>query len=317
MCIKTLNSRQRRNMQREQENSNEPSAETANPLVAEPQNPQNEVLAAIGQLTNLISTFIQNQNAAAQSPTPAANVQGSAPMQPTPPMAQSHNTQLPSPPPFRPYRSTLPDFIKSNRYFDGAFGKPDEAEDWLAQIERSFAAFEVPPHLQLDYGTYMIRFNARVWWESKRRELPTPATWQMFRHEFLENYFPGSLRVQYSADFLHISQRGRTVEQYETEFSRLLQYAPESYKHSEELKRQVFLNGLDEELRIRLEEFDIRTFHQLVERARIIEGAKKRKARVPEKKTFVFGKKPFEASSSGYNPKRFKSAGMGETANPL
>ena len=107
---------------------------------------------------------------------------------------QSHTIPLPLPPPSRPYKSFLHEFIRSNRYFEGAFCKLDEVEDSLAQIERSFDAFEVPHYLRDKYGTYILRLNARAWWESKRRELMPPVTWEMFRCEFLENYFLGSLR---------------------------------------------------------------------------------------------------------------------------
>src|SRR5262249_49729881 len=71
-------------------------------------------------------------------------------------------------------------------------------------------------------------------------------------------------------------------------------------------KRQVFLRGLDEDLRIRLEEFDLRTFRELVERARIIDGARKRKNPTPEKKTFMFRKRQYDGPSSNFQQKKFK-----------
>ena len=42
---------------------------------------------------------------------------------------------VPLPPPpllLNQPRNTLPDFMKCNRYFDGATGYPNEVEDWLA-----------------------------------------------------------------------------------------------------------------------------------------------------------------------------------------
>ena len=190
--------------------------------------------------------------------------------------------------------------MKCNRYFEGNSGKPDEAEDWLAQIERSFVVFEVPQHLRVEYGTYMLRLRARTWWDSRRRDLPEPITWAVFRQNFLKEYFPTSLRVKYSADFLHLAQRGRSIDQYETEFSRLLQYAPESYRTSEELKVQIFLGGLDDDLRCRLEEFEVTTYQALVEKARVLENARKKKF-VP--RTNTFGKRPYD--NAGFN-QRFK-----------
>ena len=183
--------------------------------MAAPQpNHLNEVLAAMNRLVDMVGQLVQgNQHAPAPAPAPApiAAPADAAPpavperVPPSPP-ALMDPVPLPPPPPLRQYRSSLPDFTKCNHYFDGNPGQPDKAEDWLAQIERSFAAFEVPQHLRVDYGTYMLCFRACILWESKRRDFVELVTWELFRRSFLTKFFLASLRVKYSVDFLHLSQ---------------------------------------------------------------------------------------------------------------
>ena len=89
---------------------------------------------------------------------------------------------LPPPPPIvTPQRNMLSEFIKCNRYFEGQSGKPEEAEDWLAQIERSFGVFQVPETLKVPYRTYLLRLRSRLLWDSKQRTLLQPITWETFR----------------------------------------------------------------------------------------------------------------------------------------
>ena len=72
-----------------------------------------------------------------------------------------------------------------------------------------------------------------------------------------------------------------------------MQHAPESYRTSEELKIQVFLGGLDEDLRCQLEEFEVTTYQAFVEKARVLENANKKKS---APKLAVFNKRSFDES---------------------
>ena len=118
----------------------------------------------------------------------------------------SHPEQgFPSPPIVMPHQIVLPKFINCNHYFEGMPGKPEEAENWLAHIERLFGVFQVPEALKVPYGSYLLRLRARIWWDSKQRTLLHPITWETFRQEFLKEYFPSSLTAKYCTDLMNLA----------------------------------------------------------------------------------------------------------------
>src|SRR5262249_45593716 len=109
-----------------------------------------DIFQAIQQQNALLLQVLQNGQAPQAVPPPARknNVPNQYPAkgqaahnEQNEPAADMQGPELPPPPPLRPQRNILPEFIKWNRYFEGLPGKPEEAEDWLAQIERSFDVF--------------------------------------------------------------------------------------------------------------------------------------------------------------------------------
>ena len=55
------------------------------------------------------------------------------------------------------------------------------------------------------------------------RELPI--TWEDFRDEFLERYFPIDLLIQKENEFVDLIQGHRTVAEYEAQFIELAEFA--------------------------------------------------------------------------------------------
>src|SRR5262249_167565 len=109
----------------EQQDENQPPEQPAAP----PPNPPVDANAILAHLAQVLNGFLQpNQNAPPPALAHSPPAQASVAM-PAPAPAPAYDAPLPPPPPPRPYKSTLPDFIKSNRYFDRDFGKPDEGED--------------------------------------------------------------------------------------------------------------------------------------------------------------------------------------------
>ena len=56
------------------------------------------------------------------------------------------------------------------------------------------------------------------------RELPI--TWEDFRDEFLERYFPIDLHIQKENEFADLIQGHRTMTEYEAQFIELAEFAP-------------------------------------------------------------------------------------------
>src|SRR5262249_50541720 len=115
-----------------------------------------------------------------------------------------------------------------------------------------------------------------------------------------------------STDLMNLSQGSRTVDEYEHEFNRLLQFAPDAYKDSDELKRQTFMAGLEPHFQRRFAEFEIVDFAALVEKARIIERARKYEVERYKKRGQTLGKRTHENIGTSFVPKKgkfFKTAG--------
>ena len=70
--------------------------------------------------------------------------------------------------------------------------------------------------------------SAQDWWRAMvsdwDRELPI--TWEDFRDEFLEKYFPVDLCIQKENEFTNLIQGHHTVSQYEARFIELAEFAP-------------------------------------------------------------------------------------------
>ena len=160
-------------------------------------NPTNVDIGIVTQLVQNLSTTFQQQmqqnqqqilqmqqQLQALQQLVTGNQQQAQPPQAQPQQAQQQPVQqLPVQPPQQqqPHhahttRITLPDFIKSNRYFDGSSNDPAIVEDWLSQVERSFVVYEIQENQKVAYGTYLLKMDARIWWDSKQGTITPPVT---------------------------------------------------------------------------------------------------------------------------------------------
>src|SRR5262249_51552948 len=97
--------------------------------------------------------------------------------------------------------------------------------------------------------------------------MPPPVTWEVFRREFLKEYFSSSLRAKFSTDLMNLTQGSKTINEYEHEFNRLLQFSPDAYRDNDKLKRQTFMAGLVPNFQRRLAEFEIADYPAMIEKA--------------------------------------------------
>ena len=56
-------------------------------------------------------------------------------------------------------------------------------------------------------------------------------------------FFPENVRQQMLQDFYTLQQDNRTVEEYESELSRLMRFLPYAMKGNEEARKSNFLTG--------------------------------------------------------------------------
>ncbi|XP_047149502.1 uncharacterized protein LOC124821629, partial [Vigna umbellata] len=149
---------------------------------------------------------------------------------------------------------------------------PDEADQWLRDMERIFNAKRCPDENRLAYTEYLLTGEASHWWASARAILTDAQqqiTWEVFRNKFYEEYFPDSVRFAKEVEFLQLVQGGMSVSEYTNKFKHLVRF--NTMATSEEWQCRKFENGLRSDLKVMISSLCIRTFPAMVERAKVLE----------------------------------------------
>ncbi|XP_047177955.1 uncharacterized protein LOC124844982 [Vigna umbellata] len=149
---------------------------------------------------------------------------------------------------------------------------PDEADQWLRDMERIFNAKRCPDETRLAFAEYLLTGEASHWWASMRAILTdaqNPITWEVFRSKFYEEYFLDSVRFAKEVEFLQLVQGGMSVSEYTNKFKHLVRF--NTMATSEEWQCRKFENGLRSDLKVLISSLCIRTFPAMVERAKVLE----------------------------------------------
>ncbi|XP_047164009.1 uncharacterized protein LOC124833544, partial [Vigna umbellata] len=198
------------------------------------------------------------------------------------------------------------DFLRhSPAKFNGK-ATPDEADDWICNLEKIFEAIECIEGQKLVFATYMLAGEAEYWWRGMQRSMDTRgevATWEHFRARFLERYFSASAKQQRESQFLAFQQGSMYVQDYKERFEYLARFYTQNM--SEDWKCRRFKQGLRHHLLKALVHLKINEFSELVEQATIVERLDE-SGRVMrnQKGSFSMGKqqkKPYE------RPQEFRS----------
>ncbi|XP_057506535.1 uncharacterized protein LOC130789736 [Actinidia eriantha] len=177
----------------------------------------------------------------------------------------------------RPVRGTTlhEQFIKLNpTEFMGATD-PLVDEEWLKKLDAIFEVMEVTDEQKLTLTTFMLRGEARNWWESMRRMQNVqpegvPISWQRFVKIFNNQYFSCIYRMQKEQEFMSLKKRTMSVVEYEEKFIALSQFVPEMVR-AEDMKCRRFEQGLDWQIRSCVSMFEINIYSELVNKAKIVE----------------------------------------------
>ncbi|CAA7023168.1 unnamed protein product [Microthlaspi erraticum] len=176
--------------------------------------------------------------------------------------------------------STSPDFLKivtmmknlgSTHYGGGT--NPFDADSWLQNLEKNFAATRCPEDYKKDVSVYYLEKDAASWWSTIEHYYNNPeATWQEFRKEFTRKYFPPETRDRLEAQFLRLEQGKRSVRNYKVEFTRLRRYVKYGQDDEAAITRR-FMHGLRPEIQSRLQVVEYISYLELVGRAVNVEAA--------------------------------------------
>ncbi|XP_057478100.1 uncharacterized protein LOC130765643 [Actinidia eriantha] len=213
----------------------------------------------------------------------------------------------------RPVRGTTlyEQFMKLNSpEFMGATN-PLVAEEWLKKLDTIFEVIEVTDEQKLTLATFMLRGEARNWWETMRRMQNAqpegvPISWRRFVEIFNDQYFPRIYRMQKEQEFMSLKKKTMFVVEYEEKFTALSRFAPEMV-HTEDMKCRQFEWGLDWQIWSRVSMFEINIYSELVNKAKIAE----RDVMEFQNRREHFKKRRFD---SGAGPSRQRSSDVTTTA---
>ncbi|CAN6463009.1 unnamed protein product [Victoria cruziana] len=227
------------------------------------------LMASIQVLSNTVQTMAERQQL--QQPqhphndVPVTEAEVVPPLPPAVPVAPIEPAELigitPTAAQYKAFMGTKPP------RFTGREG-PDQAEEWLEEVEKAFEMMDTPARLWIRFGTFLLVDDAKAWWRSQVqiRFGGQQPTWEEFATQFRETYVPQVARERRIREFLELVQAGKPVADYAARFQHLQRYCPHLFS-SEKEQAGKFVWGLDEGLRPRVMSNNPRTLLEAVEMA--------------------------------------------------
>ncbi|KAF5458599.1 hypothetical protein F2P56_022620 [Juglans regia] len=136
-----------------------------------------------------------------------------------------------------------------------------KANKWLLDLDRTFEISGCTEEQKVQYVGHLLQGEAGIWWDTKRqlltRELGniTILTWERFKEEFDNRFFPESMKIQ----------------KYAAKFMELERFAPHLIA-TEKMQAQKFQAGLNPRIRSYVAGFCIHNFQEMVNVVAIAEA---------------------------------------------
>ncbi|GAU45188.1 hypothetical protein TSUD_178810 [Trifolium subterraneum] len=184
--------------------------------------------------------------------------------------------------PARDGEKRLDRFLKHKpSFFVGGFN-PDGAVKWVEEVEIIFDAMECANENKLALGTYMLREEANQWWKNAKLRIGNGGvviTWEMFKREFFNKYFPADVKNKKVVEFMRLEQGNMSVAEYAAKFESLCAFSPHyNTPEAENDKCVKFESGLRPDIKHIIGFAEIRNFTTLVAKARICDEDGKAKS---------------------------------------
>ncbi|XP_075504504.1 uncharacterized protein LOC142541946 [Primulina tabacum] len=157
--------------------------------------------------------------------------------------------------------------LRRNRVptFDGN-PDPEVSHNLLKNVETQLHLLEIPEELRVEVVTPFLEYRARKWWETVSPSLTVveEITWQIFKREFLKQYYPAEFRLQKLGEFGNFKQApDMSVMEYTSRFNDLGTYVP-TIMSDETLKIHRFKKGLNSRIQSALAVFKPNSFADLM-----------------------------------------------------
>src|SRR5688572_24818818 len=125
--------------------------------------------------------------------------------------------------------SRIRDFTRMNPPEFHGFKSNEDPQDFIEEIFKIVDIMGVASSVKAELVAYQLKGLARIWftqWKASRLVEDGPITWEMFKVDFLDNYFPMVLREAKMREFLNLKKGGMSVRDYVLRFFMLSKYAP-------------------------------------------------------------------------------------------
>ncbi|CAA0826246.1 Uncharacterized mitochondrial protein AtMg00860, partial [Striga hermonthica] len=157
-------------------------------------------------------------------------------------------------------------------------GDPRLVEEWIQGLETIFEITECTERQRIICAQLQMTGDARLWWNSYWGMRPGEKenlTWMQFKEMMEEKYYPVHYRAEMERQFLALSQKNRTVDEYEREFTRLGSFV-KYLVDTEAKKARRFQDGLQREIRHHVVEHCIQTYADIVVKAQEVDASFRR-----------------------------------------
>ncbi|XP_074323035.1 uncharacterized protein LOC141659982 [Apium graveolens] len=149
---------------------------------------------------------------------------------------------------------------------------PMDAEAWIDHIEKIFRVLNCCEQEKARFAIYRLEGDASIWWKSvvasHAAGYENTITWDVFKAQFDQRYFPASIREEYAREYQSITQKeDESVADFQVRFQRLAGYA-RSVAGTEEDKIMKFKWALKTSIRNHIIANRYTTMDSLVDSAR-------------------------------------------------
>jgi hypothetical protein len=211
---------------------------------------------------------------------------------------QPNQQQAPPPPP--PHQSRLVEFLRTRPTTFSQAKDPMDAEDWLKAVERKLMITQCTDRKKVLFAAHQLYGTVANWWKTYCNTHANVDTisWNEFKAHFRTDYVPrGTMKLK-RKEFTDLKQGGMTVNEYLNSFIQLSRYAPEDVS-TDEKKRDMFLNGLNDGIQFQLLNTDYTDFQHMVDKAIVIESKIKEMEKDGKRKVSFSG----QSSRSNVRPR--------------
>ncbi|KAK8600946.1 hypothetical protein V6N12_050791 [Hibiscus sabdariffa] len=153
----------------------------------------------------------------------------------------------------------------------GAAQPQERSEAWLESTTRILGQMECTDARKLGCVVSLLQGDAYAWWTTVTSSLDEgETTWEFFQSAFHKKYLGTRYEDEKKREFMALVQGSMSVSEYEIQFLRLSQYAPELVP-TERDRCDRFRYGLVKEVKTYVLAYDYTDFDVLVARAKDIE----------------------------------------------